>query len=157
MASGEEEGEGSSVARHQQGGKESGGKAMIAGELQKAIYTALTTAPAIAGGNVFDQVPASDPFPRITIGDEQVIDDSTTCQDGWDVSADVHCWSRPETGSKLEVKQLASAVVARVTAISGITGFSLVSLTHETTRVFRDPDGLTEHAVITFRALIDPA
>lgn len=130
---------------------------MIAGEFQKAIYAALTAAPAVADGNVFDQVPDGDPFPRITIGDEQVIDDSTTCQDGWDVSTDVHCWSRPDTGSKLEVKQIAAAVVARVTAISAIAGFSLVSLTHETTRVFRDPDGLTEHAVVTFRALIDPA
>ena len=122
-----------------------------------ALTAALTTAPSLAGGNVFDQVPDTDPFPRITIGDEQVIDDSTTCQDCWEVSADVHCWSRPETGSKLEVKQLAAAVKTRVVAISEITGFSLVSLTHETTRVFRDPDGLTEHAVVTFRALIDPA
>ncbi|MBN9243939.1 MAG: DUF3168 domain-containing protein [Mesorhizobium sp.] len=130
---------------------------MIAGELQKAIYAALTTAPALVDGNVFDQVPESNPFPRITIGDEQVIDDSTSCQDGWDVSTDVHCWSRPETGSKLEVKQIAAAVVSRIVAISGIAGFSLVSLTHETTRIFRDPDGLTEHAVVTFRALIDPA
>ena len=130
---------------------------MIDGELQKAIYAALTTAPALVDGNVFDQVPESNPFPRITIGDEQVIDDSTSCQDGWDVSTDVHCWSRPETGSKLEVKQIAAAVVSRIVAISGIAGFSLVSLTHETTRIFRDPDGLTEHAVVTFRALIDPA
>lgn len=130
---------------------------MIAGELQKAIYAALTSAPAVVDGNVFDQVPERNPFPRVTIGDEQVIDDSTSCQDGWEVSTDVHCWSRPETGSKLEVKQVAAAVVTRVMAISEVAGFNLVLLTHETTRVFRDPDGLTEHAVVTFRALIDPA
>jgi hypothetical protein len=69
----------------------------------------------------------------------------------------VHCWSRPANGSKAEVKTLAATVVAAVTGISSITGFSLVSITHETTRVFRDPDGLTEHAVCSFRALIDPA
>lgn len=130
---------------------------MIGSELQAAIYNALTTAPALAGGNVFDRVPESDPFPRITLGDEQVIDDSTTCQDGWEVYPDVHCWSRPATGSKGEVKALAAAVKQRVTAIDAVAGFSLVSLTHQTTRVFRDPDGLTEHAVISFRALIDPA
>lgn len=130
---------------------------MIAGELQKAIYAALTAAPALAGGNVFDQVPDSNPFPRITIGDEQVIDDGTTCRAGWEVYADVHCWSRPTTGSKLEVKALAAAVVVRITGITGITGFALADIGHETTRIFRDPDGLTEHAVITFRALIDPA
>jgi hypothetical protein len=130
---------------------------MIGDEVQRAIYGALTIAPALADGNVFDQVPESEPFPHITIGDEQVLDNSTTCQDGWEVHTDVHCWSRPVDGSKGEVKVLAASVVTRVTAIASITGFSLVSLTHETTRVFRDPDGLTEHAVVTFRALIDPA
>jgi hypothetical protein len=102
-------------------------------------------------------VPKDPTFPYVTIGDEQVIDDGNTCQDGWEVDPDVHCWSRPVAGSKVEVKMLAASVVARVTAISAITGFSLVSITHETTRVFRDPDGLTEHAVCSFRALIDPA
>lgn len=130
---------------------------MIGAEVQKAVYAALTATPALAGGNVFDRVPEDKPYPHITIGDEQVIDDSTTCQDGWEVYPDVHCWSRPETGSKIEVKTLAASVVARVTSISTVTGFSLVSITHETTRVFRDPDGLTEHAVCSFRALIDPA
>lgn len=130
---------------------------MIAEELQRAIYGALTAAPALASGNVFDQVPENEPFPHITIGDEQVIDDSSTCQDGWEVFADVHCWSRPANGSKGEVKTLAASVVTRIIAITSVDGFSLVSLTHETTRVFRDPDGLTEHAVVSFRALIDPA
>ena len=129
---------------------------MIAEELQRAFYGALTASPALADGNVFDEVPENEPFPHVTIGDEQVIDNSTTCQDGWEVYSDVHCWSRPVDGSRGEVKKLAASVVTRIVAIASIEGFSLVSLTHETTRVFRDPDGLTEHAVVTFRALIDP-
>ena len=129
---------------------------MIGAELQKAIYDALTSAsPAIAGGRVYDQVPPSPVFPYHSIGDEQVIDDSTTCQDGWEVYPDVHCWSRPVNGSKAEVKALAAQVVEAVTAITTISGLSLVSISHDTTRVFRDPDGLTEHAVVSFRALID--
>lgn len=129
---------------------------MIGAELQKAIFAALDGA-SVASGRIYDQVPAEPVFPYVTIGDEQVIDDSNTCQDGWEVYPDVHCWSRPETGSKVEVKELAASVVAAVTGIVAITGFSLVSITHETTRVFRDPDGLTEHAVCSFRVLIDPA
>ncbi|CDX49224.1 conserved hypothetical protein [Mesorhizobium plurifarium] len=129
---------------------------MIGAEVQKALFAALNGAT-FAGANVFDQVPESNPFPRITIGDEQVIDDSNTCQDGWQVFPDVHCWSRPESGSKIEVKTLAAQVVTAVEAIASIAGFSLVSMKHETTRFFRDPDGLTEHAVVSFRALIDPA
>lgn len=129
---------------------------MIGAEVQKAIFAALDGAT-LAGANVFDQVSESNPFPRITIGDEQVIDDSNTCQDGWEVFSDIHCWSRPDAGSKVEVKTLAGEVVTAVCAIAAIEGFSLVSIEHQTTRVFRDPDGLTEHAVVSFRALIDPA
>jgi hypothetical protein len=129
---------------------------MIGAEMQKALFSALYGATD-AGASVFDQVPEDNPFPRITIGDEQVIDDSNTCQNGWEVFSDVHCWSRPESGSKVEVKTIAAQVVTAVEAIAAITGFSLVSIKHQTTRFFRDPDGLTEHAVVSFRALIDPA
>lgn len=129
---------------------------MIGPQLQGAFYSALTAAN-VASSRVYDRVPNDPTFPYVTIGDEQVIDDSNTCQDGWEVNSDVHCWSRPANGSKAEVKTLAAAVVAAVIGISSLTGFSLVSITHETTRVFRDPDGLTEHAVVSFRALIDPA
>lgn len=129
---------------------------MIGPELQGAIYSALTAAN-VASDRVYDRVPKEPTFPYVTIGDEQVIDDSNTCQDGWEVFPDVHCWSRPVNGSKAEVKTLAAAVVTAVTGITSIAGFSLVSITHETTRVFRDNDGLTEHAVVSFRALIDPA
>ncbi len=129
---------------------------MIGAEVQKAIFAALNGATS-AGANVFDQVPESNPYPRITIGDEQTLDDSNTCQDGWEVFSDVHCWSRPESGSKVEVKTLAAEVVAAVHGITTIDGFSLVTIRLSTSRVFRDPDGLTEHAAITFRAVVDPA
>lgn len=129
---------------------------MIGPEMQTAIFAALNGATD-AGANVFDQVPESNPFPRITIGDEQVIDDSNTCQNGWEVFSDVHCWSRPESGSKIEVKTIAAQAVTAVEAIAALAGFTLVSIKHQTTRFFRDPDGQTEHAVVSFRALIDPA
>ncbi|RWE75252.1 DUF3168 domain-containing protein [Mesorhizobium sp.] len=129
---------------------------MIGPEFQKAQFAALHGATD-AGANVFDQVPESNPFPRITIGDEQVIDDTNTCQAAWEVFSDVHCWSRPESGSKIEVKTIAAQVVTAMLGITTIAGFTLVAINHQTTRFFRDPDGLTEHAVVSFRALIDPA
>ena len=129
---------------------------MIGAEVQKAIFAALNGTTS-AGANVFDRVPESNPFPRITIGDEQVIDDTNTCQAAWEVFSDVHCWSRPESGSKIEVKTIAAQVVTAVLGITEVAGFTLVSIAHQTTRFFRDPDGLTEQAVVSFRALIDPA
>lgn len=36
-----------------------------------------------------------------------------------------------------------------------LDGFALLSLHHDTTRYLRDPDGKTNHGVVTFRAMID--
>lgn len=131
---------------------------MIGGTLQKAQYAALKANPPIADGAVFDRVPesAKGTFPRITIGDEQVIDDGTTCGDAWEVFSDVHVWSRPVAGSKLEAKDLGAAIKARLATTLTVEGFDVISATIETMRSFRDPDGQTEHAVLTFRYLLNP-
>jgi hypothetical protein len=130
---------------------------MIGSGLQKAIFAKLNEATAMAGGRIYDRVPANAVFPYITIGDDQVLDDSNSCGDGWEVFADVHLWSRPTSGSKAEVKDLAAAVAGRLktTALS-VPGFTVVLSTVENVRTFRDPDGVTEHSVLTFRYLIDP-
>src|SRR5690606_34227972 len=79
---------------HRQGGQKSGGRRMIGPELQKAIYDALKTVPAVAGGRVYDSVPSNAEFPYVTIGGEQTVDDGNSCEDGWEVFTDVHVWSR---------------------------------------------------------------
>lgn len=129
---------------------------MIGADLQKGIYAALTAAPAVAGGRVYDRVPADPKFPYITIGDDQFLDDGGTCGDAWEVFADIHVWSRPVAGSKVEVKDLEAAVIARLRTVT-VTGASVVVAALESARTFRDADGITEHAVITMRYLIDPA
>lgn len=130
---------------------------MIGSALQKAIFAKLNEATAIASGRIYDRVPADPTFPYITIGDEQVLDDGNTCDDGWEVFTDVHIWSRPTTGSKVEVKDLLASVVSRLNTILTVTGFTVVIHALENSRVFRDPDGLTEHAVLTFRYVLQPA
>lgn len=127
---------------------------MIGDQLQVAIYAALTGAN-VAGGRVYDRPPESPTFPYVTIGDEQVIYDSDECATGFEVHPDVHVWSRPSTGSKVEVKTLVAAVVEAVTGISSVSGFSVVSSRFETSRVLRDPDGITEHAALTFLFVLD--
>lgn len=129
---------------------------MIGDQLQRAIFDILTAA-SIAGDRVFDRPPTNASFPYVTIGDEQVIDDGTTCADAWDVATDVHVWSRPESGSKSELKTLIAQIVPLLATEIAVTGFRNVSGNLETTRSFRDPDGITEHAVLTFRYLLDPA
>lgn len=129
---------------------------MIGGALQKAIYAALTAAPAICDGRVYDNPPGAKKrrYPYVTIGDEQALDDGTSCGDGWEVFSDIHVWSRSATKSKLEAKDIAAAVVGRLTADSfAVPGFTVTSQM-QTVRTMRDADGITEHAAATIRHLL---
>jgi hypothetical protein len=130
---------------------------MIGGELQTAQYAALSGA-GVADGRVYDKPPALPDrvFPYVTIGDEQVIDDGTSCADAWEILSDVHVWSRPNSGSKLEVKTLTSAIVPLLAAPLAVVGHRVVEASLQSARTFRDPDGITEHSVMTFRYLVDP-
>lgn len=136
---------------------------MIGPELQKAIVDALNAAPALCDGRVYDGVPPeakriSDTgaaWPYITVGDEQVIDSGNSCGDGWEVFPDVHIWTRPESRSKREGKALMAAAVDRLRAITAVDGYTVTSVSLETARSFRDPDGITEHGAVTLRFLLD--
>ncbi len=130
---------------------------MIGSEVQKAIYAALNAPTALAGGRTYDRVPPDPMFPYITIGDEQVVDDGNSCEDGWEVFADVHIWSRPATGSKVEVKDLVAAVVTRLNTPLTVIGFIVIVTELQSARTLRDPDGITEHAVLTLRYVLQPA
>lgn len=129
---------------------------MIGPGLQRAIYAALSGA-GIAGGRIYDGVPDNPVFPYVTIGDEQIIDDSNTCGESWEAFADIHVWSRPVAGSKVEAKTIAAAVKGAVLAIGTVSGGTLTGVFSETARSFRDPDGLTEHTVLTFKFIIEEA
>jgi hypothetical protein len=129
---------------------------MIGPQLQKALYDALTGA-GVASGRVYDRVPDNPVFPYVTIGDEQVIDDGNTCQDGWEVYPTVHVWGRDPSGSRASVKAMMAQAVTAVLSITSVTGFVLVASQLQDSRVDRDPDGLTDHAVATFKFILDPA
>lgn len=130
---------------------------MIGDALQKAIYAALMASPAVASGAVYDRVPKNAGFPRVTIGDEQVLDDGDSCGDAWEAYSTLHVWSRPNEGSKSEVKILAAEVAARVaTEDLAVSGFTVVVAAIEEMRFLRDPDGITEHGVVTVRHELQP-
>lgn len=127
--------------------------------LQAAIVSALRAdAPvtALIGQRVYDRVPPVPTFPYVTIGDDQVLPDAAECLDGSvEVTATIDVWSR--TVGKVEAKQISGAIVSLLNfnASLTLTGYRLVSIEHESSRHLDDPDGLTSHSVVTFRALID--
>ena len=129
---------------------------MIGDQLQKAIYSALTGA-SICSGHIYDRVPKSATFPYVTIGDDDVIDDSNSCGDAYEVFPKIHVWSRSPAESKLELKNIVAEIVPTIVGLSSVTDFTIVLSEFQGCSTIRDPDGLTEHAVLTFRLLLDPA
>lgn len=123
---------------------------MIGDELQRAIYASLDTA-GVCDGRIYDSVPEKPVFPYITIGDEQVVDDSNACCDAWDLFPDVHIWSRPGRGGKVELKSLRAQVVTALLEITEVQGFSLVASSFQSARSVRDRDGITEHEIISMQ------
>jgi len=125
--------------------------------LQGWIVTTLSGSPG-AGAQVFDKVPQTNPFPRITIGPVQCLPDVDDGQCGatFEVFQQIDIWSR--TAGYPEVKTIGEAVKGLLhNAAVTLNGFNVVLLQWVSTEYLRDPDGLTNRARMQFRALIDQA
>lgn len=124
--------------------------------LQKAIFDALK-GHTTAGNNVFDDVPANDPFPRITIGPGQTVGRFADCVDGSEVFLQIDVWSR-KTGFP-EVKTIASEVRAILNngdESLALVGHVLELMEFQDAVYSRDPDGKTNRARMSIRALTQP-
>ncbi|MBX5063440.1 MULTISPECIES: DUF3168 domain-containing protein [Rhizobium] len=126
-------------------------------ELQGSIVARLkadATLSALIGSRVYDQPPEGAIFPYFTIGEAQFLRDDATCVSGGQVYLTMHAWSRA-VGFP-EVKRIADAVAESLhLAPLTLATNHLISINHRQTRVFRDADGLTSHAVIEFVARVE--
>lgn len=123
-------------------------------DLQDEIVGALKGA-GIAGGRVYDRVPPTAQFPYLALGPDQVLqDDPGDCGVAYEVFTAVHVWSR--TVGKVEAKTIVGDVRdALHQAEFDLEENRLVLFEHVGTRYLTEPDGLTTHAVMDFRALVD--
>ena len=122
--------------------------------LQAAIVAALKGAD-IAGDRVYDTVPPGPTFPYVSISGSQVLPDKADCIDGTEVFLQIDAWSRAP-GYPEVMGVSASVIDALDDAELPVTGFHLVVLEMQSVNYLRDPDGLTRHAALTFRALLQP-
>ncbi|MGU3494214.1 DUF3168 domain-containing protein [Xanthobacteraceae bacterium A53D] len=133
-------------------------------ELQGALAVRLKADPsvsAIIGVRVYDAVPrqtngtvATAEFPYVSFGPFDLLRDDADCIDGSEITVQLDCWSR-QPGFP-QVHRLADAVVEAIEAADiELTDNAAVLIEHSSTRVFRDPDGITSHAVVTLTAVIE--
>ena len=124
--------------------------------LQKALFTALKVALGDAVP-VLDDVPQGQAFPYVVIGEDTVTDWPMLGDDeAEEIDTVIHVWSR--YAGKREVKELMGTIkVALHQQSLPVDGPQLVTLRFAFEAVFLEPDGLTRHGVIRFRALLQSA
>jgi hypothetical protein len=128
-------------------------------ELQGAIVQRLKTDSAVTdlvGNRIYDSVELGAVFPYVTYGPVDSNDADADCYNIFTVVLQLDVWSRAKGFP--EVKRIADAVRASLHDQESqlpLPTNALVFLEHRQTRVFRDPDGSTSHAALTFEASIE--
>ncbi len=122
-------------------------------ELDAAIYGVLSGAsPAIAEGGVHDDVPEDVTFPYVEMGESDAVDDDVTCSDGLDETVTLHIWSRYR--GKKETKEIMSRIRDLLhNKVLAVSGRSSAHSWVTSSRVVRDPDGLTRHGIVLVRVV----
>lgn len=118
--------------------------------LQVAIYNRLN---GILSCPLYDAVPQSESFPYATLGEFTGLDWSTKIEPGQEVTITLHVWSR-----KAGMKETQTIMDEIIQAMSEekliVTNFNVVLLLLDMSTTLRDPDGITRHGVVRFRAKI---
>lgn len=111
----------------------------------------------VAPANIVDRHGVPTAFPSVILGEAQELDaDVSFDRRHLRVVLTLHAWDRsPGTAS---VKRIADAIRAAVQGADlALDAGRLLDLTHTSTRILRDPDQVTAHAVVTLEALVEEA
>ena len=126
--------------------------------LQQTLFTTLNGDSQLTntlGAAVFDDVPDTQAvsFPYVQIGEDTATDYSTKDVTGTETVINLHVWSRYR-GSK-ETKQVMDRghTLLHDSNLT-VTGHNLINMRFEFGDVIRDPDGITRHGVMRFRAIM---
>ena len=126
--------------------------------LQQTLFTTLNGDSQLTntlGAAVFDDVPDTQAvsFPYVQIGEDTATDYSTKDVTGTETVINLHVWSRYR-GSK-ETKQVMDRVHTLLHDSNlTVTGHNLINMRFEFGDVIRDPDRITRHGVMRFRAIM---
>tara|TARA_B100001057_G_C22773014_1_gene920394 strand:+ start:953 stop:1354 length:402 start_codon:yes stop_codon:yes gene_type:complete len=124
--------------------------------LQSKIFDTLSTDSNLTstlGAKVFDDVPEETVFPLVVLGEDTTVDFSTVDLTGSETTINIDVYSRYR-GSK-EAKEIMDRIHTLLHDSSlTVSGVNLINLRFEFSDVIRDPDGITRHGIMRFRAII---
>lgn len=126
-----------------------------------AVVPRLKAWPALAeivAGRVYDAAPRSAAFPYLTLGPVDATTVDVDCIPALEIGIQIDGWSRrDESASMAEGYRLAAAIRGALddAELDLGGGSALALMRHELTRVMRDPDGVTVHAVVQFTAIVE--
>jgi Protein of unknown function (DUF3168) len=110
-----------------------------------------------AGLRVYDLPPPNPVFPYLTVGVVDGVEDFISdCAIDWEVTSEIHIWSRePGYGQGKGIAVTCYNALANRHPV--LAGFRVGSFLMRNQRWLRDPDGLTSHGILEYRALYGPA
>jgi len=130
-------------------------------DLQRAITAAFKAAdPPIAGGRIYDRVQSGPggqkvTFPYVSHGPSLVISDDADCIISYEVFMTLDVWSRGDPVGQKEAKAIAGDVKLLLhDSDLPLANHAVVTLAHDATRYLIDPDGITSHGAVEFRAMV---
>lgn len=130
-------------------------------ELQRGVVLALSQherlAEVLRGPDrklrIYDDVPSGAKLPYITVGDDDIVDEATTCSKLYEANVTVHVWS--EDVGKPEAKTLGSYVRQALDTEITVAGY-VVQSGYFVTAVYRPGDTPKKtEGVLAFTYLID--
>ena len=123
--------------------------------LQTAVYSTLngdSNLTSTLGASIFDDVPEDSGFPYIQIGADTINEYGTKDVDGASTSLTLHVWSQYK--GSLQTKNIMDRIHSLLHDASiSVTGYNLINIRFEFGDILRDPDGVTRHGIIRFRAI----
>lgn len=124
--------------------------------LLDAVYSRLSadaTLVTTLDCSVYDDVPDSDDFPYLVIGDLTEIPRDTMGVTGRDLTLTLHIWSQLKgVDQVVDIQNRVDALLDRWSPT--VTGWTSVQMLQEFFETFRDEDGITRHGVSRYRVHI---
>jgi hypothetical protein len=130
----------------------------VSAAIQKLVFDRLVAhsgVNSLVAGRVYDRPRSRATFPHITFGPSDFVVEDADCIVGRTETLQIDVWSQYEGGG-LQAKQIMDAAKSALhdheaTLATG----NLIQLRVIAGRVFRDPDGITTHGVLTVEAQVE--